>query len=115
MASLYDKAAQQWNNLFSTAPAARELAAIGASTQNAINDTVRKIDRDIKIQQGVAEALNFQKSPPHVRPKARPASLTKEISSFSAPPVRRQLGIACSKRSYLYRKQQQMGCRHNRH
>lgn len=87
MASLYDKAVQQWNNIFSTASAAEELAAIGTSTQRAINDTVRKIDRDAKIQQGVAEALNFQKSPSYVRPKARPASLTKEISSFSAPPA----------------------------
>lgn len=87
MASLYDKAAQQWNNIFSTAPAARELAAIGATTQDAINSTVRKIDRDSKIQQGIAEALNFQESPSYVRPRARPASLTKDIGSYSDAPA----------------------------
>ena len=63
MASLMEKAAQRWNNIFSTASAANELAAIGASTQDAINDSVRKINQDSNIQQSLTEALNFQNSP----------------------------------------------------
>ena len=78
-----EKAAQRWNNIFSTAPAANELAAIGSATQDAINDSVRKINQDSNIQQSLTEALNFQNSPSYIRPKARPMNLTNGAMNFS--------------------------------
>lgn len=87
MASLYDKAAQSWNSSqFSTAPAAaQELAAIGTTTKDAIDATVRKIDRDNKIQQGVAAAINFSNAPLYMRPRARPLSFSEQVTSYSGP------------------------------
>lgn len=83
MASLMEKAAQRWNNMFSTAPAANELAAIGASTQDVINNNVRKVNQANNIQQSITEALNFQNSPDYIRPKARPMNLTNGAMNLS--------------------------------
>ena len=88
MASLYDKAAERWNsNQFSTAPAARELAAIGSATKDAIDETVRRIDRDNQIQQSVASAINFQNNVPYMRPRARPVNFGEELNTYSAQPT----------------------------
>lgn len=83
MASLMERAAQRWNNMFSTAPAANELASIGASTQDAINNSVRKVNQASNIDQSISEALNFQNIPNYIRPKARPINLTKGAMNLS--------------------------------
>lgn len=87
MASLLEKAAQRWNNVFSTAPAAKELASIGASTQDAINASVRKVNQDNNIQQSLTEALNFQNNPDYIRPRARPINLSEGLRSYSQAPI----------------------------
>jgi len=89
MASLYDKAAELWNsNYFSTAPAAEELAAIGNETQKTINSTIRQLNRNNKIEESIAAALNFNNNNvPYMRPKARPLSFSNQLNVYSSKPT----------------------------